>query len=310
MSHPTVQVFILTHNRPEMAIEAVNSVLKQDYPNLQVILSDNSTNDLTERKAMDIVSPKFTYRRRSPPTIAYTHFQRVFSEVTADYFLLFHDDDIMMDHAIEKYVQTMERFPNASALGANAYKMFDECKSEKTFLSRKQGFFKPSRINFIQRYLHLGEIAPYPSYFYRKNKVGTLIPSLKKGGKYADVSFLIDLYQKGEIVWIMEPLMYYRFHGSQDSGAYEYSDIRCLARYIESLNVLPKTSVSIPYFKAVQFYAFWKNCLAKGTAQKHHWAFFRVFCKLVCIRPVFFLPRILYCLLKSYGFAVSWAKSA
>ena len=124
MGGGSVQVFILTHNRPKMVMQSLASVLKQNYPNLQVILSDNSTNSITEEETKGISDSRFTYKKRIPPLSAEKHFQTVISEVSADYYLIFHDDDLLLDGAISKFVEAMEEFPTAVAIGANAFFLF------------------------------------------------------------------------------------------------------------------------------------------------------------------------------------------
>ena len=42
-------VFILTHNRGEMLLETINSVLNQTCHDFKFIVSDNSSNDDTAR---------------------------------------------------------------------------------------------------------------------------------------------------------------------------------------------------------------------------------------------------------------------
>ena len=44
-----IQVYIPTHNRADFLKECVDSVLKQEYDSFQIIISDNSTNNETEK---------------------------------------------------------------------------------------------------------------------------------------------------------------------------------------------------------------------------------------------------------------------
>jgi hypothetical protein len=55
-------------------------------------------------------------------------------------------------------------------------------------------------------------IAPYPSYIYNRRLAGDQRFTVE-GGKYADVSLLLEIVQKGAIIWINRSLMTYRIHG-------------------------------------------------------------------------------------------------
>ena len=46
---PLVSVLIPTYNRPHYFEEALCSVLEQTYPNIEIIVGDDSTNDETEK---------------------------------------------------------------------------------------------------------------------------------------------------------------------------------------------------------------------------------------------------------------------
>lgn len=69
MSHlsPKVSIVIPTYNQPEYILRAVNSALMQDYPHLEVIVSDDSSNSNTQ----DVLEPLFQnnklfYYRNNP----------------------------------------------------------------------------------------------------------------------------------------------------------------------------------------------------------------------------------------------------
>ena len=50
-----VCVYILTHNRPNDILRSLNSVRKQDFPNLKIVVSDNSDTDTTTELLKDLI---------------------------------------------------------------------------------------------------------------------------------------------------------------------------------------------------------------------------------------------------------------
>ena len=97
-----MQIYIMTYNRPDCVINAIESVRKQSFTNFTLIVSDNSTNSLTEeliRKTY--IFPDFIYIKREPPVGGIEHLNLILSEVTSDFFMIFHDDDVMHMNMIE-----------------------------------------------------------------------------------------------------------------------------------------------------------------------------------------------------------------
>ncbi len=52
---PLVSVLIPTYNRPRYFEEALCSVLEQTYPNIEIIVGDDSTNEETEKGVTKIL---------------------------------------------------------------------------------------------------------------------------------------------------------------------------------------------------------------------------------------------------------------
>lgn len=77
-----VCVYILTHNRPNDILRSLNSVRKQDFPNLKIVVSDNSDNDTTTELLKDLIrsDARINYIRRGKEcSSANAHFNYIFS---------------------------------------------------------------------------------------------------------------------------------------------------------------------------------------------------------------------------------------
>ncbi len=67
MSSPSVSILIPTYNQSEVVAQAIDSALMQDYAGLEVIVSDDSTDDETEKLVHKYASdPRFRYYRNKP----------------------------------------------------------------------------------------------------------------------------------------------------------------------------------------------------------------------------------------------------
>ena len=64
MKLPLISVMIPTYNQPQYIAQAVESALAQDYEKLEIVVSDDSTNDATEKLLQPYLADKrFSYFR-------------------------------------------------------------------------------------------------------------------------------------------------------------------------------------------------------------------------------------------------------
>ncbi len=212
-------IYILCHNRPEYARQAILSVLGQVRQIFTLVLSDNSSNDDVERMVKSEF-PDVRYIRRSPMLMPLEHFNCCIDEAQSDYFCLFHDDDIMDADFAETMEQYSRDFPAAIALGCNArMEKFGKLEPRTCFRSFRKHELITTPRNLAHRYFSRAQsgFAPFPGYVYNRRLVGEQRLPLE-GGKYADVTWLLSLARKGTIVWVNKPLMTYRLHESNDGN--------------------------------------------------------------------------------------------
>jgi GT2 family glycosyltransferase len=182
-------------------------------------VSDNSSNDAVEAM-VKADFPTVHYVRRVPMLPAMQHFSRCIDDVNTDYFCLFHDDDLMRPHFVQEMRNAARANPKAIALGCNAViEVFGRPQAAHSFLARKEYETIDSAQDLAARYFSRSQsgIAPFPGYVYHTQLVGGL-RFLTDGGKYADVTWLLELARRAALVWIRQPLMTYRMHGGNDGN--------------------------------------------------------------------------------------------
>jgi glycosyltransferase involved in cell wall biosynthesis len=99
MTSPKVSILIPTFNRSRYVSEAIESALSQDYENLEVIVSDNASEDDTPQVASTYVSDRrFRYFRNVANIGIGGNFRKlVFEHATGEYGKLLLDDDYLID---------------------------------------------------------------------------------------------------------------------------------------------------------------------------------------------------------------------
>lgn len=212
-----LSIFILCHNRPHDAQWAIASVLAQSDKNFILTVSDNSsTNDVQEMVEREF--PHVHYVRRAPVLQALDHFNRCIEDVRTSHFCLFHDDDIMHPQFVLQVNKSIAAYPQAAALGCNArIQTLGVDESSLSFTTYRAVETLKGPRDLAARYFSRAQsgIAPFPGYVYNR----TLVADLRfepHGGKYSDVSWLLNLARKGNIIWINQYLMTYRIHSGND----------------------------------------------------------------------------------------------
>lgn len=248
---PTIEVFILTYNRPDTLVVAIDSVLKQTYPNIDLIVSDNSTNDETYKVLSDLKSwGSYKYLRRNPSMSGVEHLVSAINEASTDYFMVFHDDDEMLPDLVEELYNTISVDERYVGAGANAYVVKNGKK--KVYSSHKNAVIQDGEV-LIKRYVDK-TIAPFPSYMYHRKVMGDIRPDYdKQGGKYCDVSFLFNLAQHGPILYVGKPLMIYNLHPEQDSAHFDF------LKHIQLTNYLIKNIHNKSLINDYRIYQIYKN---------------------------------------------------
>jgi glycosyltransferase involved in cell wall biosynthesis len=77
---PALTIFLLTHNRTEQALSAIESILSQTSDDYQLVVSDNSDTDELQQH-LDQYKDKLVYLKRPLVLEALQHFNQCLSEV-------------------------------------------------------------------------------------------------------------------------------------------------------------------------------------------------------------------------------------
>ncbi len=113
-STPLVSVCIPTYNGEKFIAEAVQSILAQTYPNLEIILSDDNSTDRTIEIARSSLqqssSHKFSILEHSQYGLA-QNWNFCISQAQGKYIKFLFQDDLLVPNAIEKMVYLAEQDP-------------------------------------------------------------------------------------------------------------------------------------------------------------------------------------------------------
>ena len=93
---PLVTIGIPTYNRGDERLRRVlDAASRQDWRNIEILVSDNASTDGTEKLMQSISDPRVRYIKQDKNIGANANFNYLLQEAKGEWFLLFHDDDLI-----------------------------------------------------------------------------------------------------------------------------------------------------------------------------------------------------------------------
>lgn len=95
--HPLISVLIATYNRQDILPRALNSVLRQPYRNIEVIIVDDASSDDTRNVVSSFNDPRIKYIRHEKNRGVACATNAAFKNSTGEYIAIIGDDDEWID---------------------------------------------------------------------------------------------------------------------------------------------------------------------------------------------------------------------
>jgi len=120
--NPLVSVCIPTCRRPDLLREAIASVLVQAYPKIELVISDDSPDDSTEKALRESgMMESVRYYRNGPPLGQAGNVNHLFDLANGDRLVLLHDDDLLMPGCLEDLAACWDIDPGLTAAFGKHY---------------------------------------------------------------------------------------------------------------------------------------------------------------------------------------------
>ncbi|MEL6841724.1 MAG: glycosyltransferase family 2 protein [Bacteroidota bacterium] len=134
-SLPLISVAIPTYNGGKRILHALASLQRQDYDNLEIIISDNSSTDDTQAivEYQATQDPRIRYFRHERNLGASYNFDFGLKQARGKYFIWMSDDDQLTDGALRRYCDFLETHSDYSLVsGVIHYVEGDEIVSRES----------------------------------------------------------------------------------------------------------------------------------------------------------------------------------
>ena len=218
---PGITLRILSHNRKQLLLQALDSVFAQDEPFDHIELFDNGS-DFPIKELLSRY-PALRLLGLSPVVTAWGNARRAFTYATqTPWICVFHDDDVMHPDFCRKTRDAILNHPEATAVSCNG-EVIDEGGNLQGSLV--PGLVKDQYFNGptdLARW-YCDAFIPFPPTVYRWSAaLGADLDFAEPYGRCADVALLSQVVCRGPILLRAEQDFSYRRHGGQDSAGFKW----------------------------------------------------------------------------------------
>lgn len=210
-----VSILMPVYNGSEYIEEAIESLIKQTYRNLEIIVVDNASTDDSVEKVERFDDDRIHVYVNDENKGQLYSLQRGVSLAHGKYVARLDCDDVSTPERIETQLKYMEAHPEVMLCGCNTYEIIDrEVQKVKNIENNKEE-------NVKIKSLYYDSVA-HSSFFFRREE-------LEKAGigyekyKYAqDYHMIFDILERSEVVRLPQYMVGYRMHEGQTT--YSFSD--------------------------------------------------------------------------------------
>lgn len=137
---PLVSIAVVTYNQKKYLYECIESILRQDYPNIEIIVADDGSIDGTQGMLQDYKSKypyKFILKLADKNQGITANSNAAHFSCSGKYIAWIGGDDVMLPNKISKQVQYMEDHPNCT-ICYHQHEAFDDESGDIKYLSFKK----------------------------------------------------------------------------------------------------------------------------------------------------------------------------
>jgi glycosyltransferase involved in cell wall biosynthesis len=208
---PLVSIGLPVHNAERHLSQALDSLLGQDYPNLELIVSDNASDDATQSICTEYAKKddRLFYHRVDRNMGAVWNFTRVFDLSRGEYFMWAAFDDIRDPRYVSACVAKLESRPDAVLCCTDVVFIDEHGQKILDAPARNYGVHPIGRTARDRlRQVAQGEVGfAFYGLARRSVQAQTRRPVAAWG---FDVIVLLELCLRGPVVLVPEPLFFYR----------------------------------------------------------------------------------------------------
>lgn len=218
-TYPKVSVIMTTFNRAAYILESVQSVQEQSYPNWELIIVDDGSEDNTEELIAGLNDKRIVFHKAGKIGLG-IKLKSIGIERSAGELIAFIDsDDLWVQDKLEKQVAAMRAFPGAGFSITGGYNFIRKNEPLEFFYKQRSGY----KCGNIFLSFFRSEASVFPQAMMIRRECLPMIERYVNESPGSDVDFLLGLALHYEAVIVYEPLICRRLHpGSFSARNWEY----------------------------------------------------------------------------------------
>lgn len=220
---PFVTVVVPAYNHENYIGDCIDSILNQDWPNIELFVINDGSTDRTHEKVLEAME-------RHPGRIKYTNKENeglitslniaIFNG-TGKYFCQLASDDNWIDGSLRARVEFLENDPYYDAVFGDAIYIRDGVLTDERFLGDKKTGYD-SRVNTVIDLVTRKAKILFPSGLMKRETLVKINGYDTRFRNFEDVSMRYRLAQNAKIGYLNEPVMNYRVHSSNTNASPKY----------------------------------------------------------------------------------------
>lgn len=215
---PLVSVCIPAYNNAAYIKETIDSILKQTYTNLELIICDDKSKDNTVEVIESIEDERIKLYKNEKNLGMSGNWNNCLSKCTGEFIKLICADDMLAEDCLEKEVQALMDHPTA-VLAESDTRLLD-------LDGKPKGFYKRYKTHGLENGKKIARAGFFVKDYFGAPLANTFRRSiLEKAGGFdtwytyiLDYDFLVTLACMGDIYIIHEPLNFFRVRNDSNTG--------------------------------------------------------------------------------------------
>jgi len=238
----SITLGILSYNRPQFLVEAIESALVQTVKPEKIIIFDNGSNHEVYESIAHFIERDVKWDHvednRSPKYI----YEKAMNECETEFIMFLHDDDRLHSNFLEVQLAFFDKYKELVGISCNGNLIhFNGLPLNKT-ISKYQNNSLNIQIykNSVQAAMKYASNSciPFSPTIYRAKYVIESVLRDEEFKKCTDAVFLCDLADRGHLGYTTLPLYDCRIHPNQDSSSFPLDQLQKLEDYFFSLTCI------------------------------------------------------------------------
>ena len=218
IDQPSVEVFVFSYQREAYLVECLQSIVSQSYDNMKLVVLDNASDfDVFATVKQAGLEDSLEVVRQDKNVGYAGQFSYVQNNMSAEYVILFHDDDTMPPNMVELLVGAHESGEKLSWVGTNYNLIYDDfLMSAYNTQDLKALEIYGDDIELVNESFRLNKRSGFSSMMYRGRYLKKInLPEIMQ--TTGDVAIKIELARLAPCAIAYSIFYNVRVHSGQDS---------------------------------------------------------------------------------------------